>query len=218
MGRSAAGALVLLGFTAWPAVALSQETPAPDMLPDTRGATMAHLVERTILKVDVLVLTVRVDPTAAGELSRLLDARSKYDRDDEDAVAAIVAGSDEGVAEIEFLRGISLDQFLEGVRDDMGSALDADWIDRETFTTITTGLPEWFSFLADRGIKEGDVLTYHATGDSLRTTYREVGESRLTFDRTDVGEQNVRALWGGYYAPGSSFREGLTRSLWSLGN
>ena len=205
---------LFVGFALVPAVVTAQGSPEPGMLPDTRGATMAYLVERTILKVDVLVLTVRVDGATAGDLSSLLDSHEKYDRSQEEQVAEIVSGASEGVAQIEFLRNITLKQFLEGVDEDMGSALDAGWIQQETFSGITGGLPEWFAFLAERGIKKGDILTYHASGDSLRTTYLETGNPELSFDRTDVGEENVAALWGGYYAPGSSFREGLTRSLW----
>lgn len=215
-GTARPAAVLALAFSASTGIAAAQEAPGPDMLPDERGATMEYLVERTILKVDVLVLTVRVDRPTASKLAGLLDAESKYSRSEEETVAEIVMGADEGVATIRFLRNITLAQFLEGVDEDMGHARDAGWIEAQTFADITTSLPTWFEFLSDRGIRKGDVLTYHVSGDSLRTTYRQVGESELIFDQTDVGRQNVLALWGGYYAPGSSFREGLTRSLWRI--
>jgi len=218
MGRWNAVTTGLLGVTlslASAGNAVAQGAPSPEMLPAVRGATMDYKVERTILKVDVLVLTVRVDETSANRLAGVLDSQTKYQRDLEETIAGIVTDSDEGVAEIRFLRNITLDQFLEGVDEDMGNARDAGWIEPQTFSEITTGLREWFAFLSSRGIKKNDVLTYHVVGDSLRTTYRQAGESSLTFDQTDVGRNNVMALWGGYYAPGSSFRQGLTRSLWA---
>ncbi|MFV1986387.1 MAG: hypothetical protein ACC682_03860 [Gemmatimonadota bacterium] len=189
--------------------------PGLEMLPDGPGSTMEYKLERTFLKVDVLLLTVRVDRATAGRLATVLDAESRYSREQEEAVAGIVSDAAEGVAEIEFLRDVTLEQFLDGAGEDMGHARDAGWIDPDTFQQVTGSLPEWFAFLSDRGIKKGDRLTYHVLGETLRTTYRQTGEAKLSLDQTDVGQQNVMALWGGYFAPGSSFREGLTRSLWA---
>ncbi len=215
----AGGVLASLTSLSLAQTVAAQNASAPDleMLPDGRGATLEYKIERTFLKVDVLTLTIRVDQAAASRLADVLDSESHYAREQQEAVAGIVSAAAEGVAEIEFLRNITLKQFLEGVDEDMGHARDAGWIRVDTFQRITEGLRGWFAFLSERGIKEGDRLTYHAAGETLRTTYRQIGESDLALDQTDVGRQNVMALWGGYFAPGSSFREGLTRSLWGSG-
>jgi hypothetical protein len=219
-GRSAAfavGTLASFASLCIPRAVVAQDPPVPDleMLPDGRGATMKYKVERTFLKVDVLTLTIRVDQATASRLANVLDSESRYVREQQETVADIVSDAAEAVAEIEFLRNITLKQFLEGVDEDMGHARAAGWIRPDTFERITDGLRDWFAFLSDRGIRKGDLLTYHASGETLRTTYRQIGESGLALDQTDVGRQNVMALWGGYFAPGSSFREGLTRSLWA---
>ncbi|MDX1393897.1 MAG: hypothetical protein R3195_05885 [Gemmatimonadota bacterium] len=187
------------------------------MLPAGPGSTMGFLVERTIFKVDVLYITVRVDEDTANGLERLVDGNSAYGRGLEDSVAALVRAAPEAVAEIRFVRDVSLEQFLEGVDEDMASARDAGWITPETFDEITSGLRDWFSFLEAEGIASGDRLTYHVRGDTLRTTYRRDGAASPVLDQTDIGDQNVQALWGGYFAPGSSFRESLVRSLWEGG-
>lgn len=187
---------------------------AIDALPDVPGATMQYKLERTIFKVDVLTLRVRVDRETGTRLSEVRSSTGRYDRERAEDIADLVRNASEGVAEIEFLRGIGLEQFLEGVDEDMGHARDAGWISVETFGEIASGLREWFAFLADRGIEKGDRLTYHVSGDTLRTTYLMHDGSEPSLDQTDVGRENVLALWGGYYARGSSFREGLARSLW----
>ncbi|MDH3732094.1 MAG: hypothetical protein OEU54_01110 [Gemmatimonadota bacterium] len=191
--------------------------PGPELsdLSDSHGSTMSFKLEKTILKVDVLHLTVRVDGPTGMALSKLVAERPRYGREADDSVATTVLEADEAIARIDFLRSIRLDQFLDGVDEDLGKAVDAGWVDSATFAEVTSGLRDWFGFLEIRGIKKGDRLTYHMRDGELRTTYRGVGETGLLLDQTDRGQRFVAAFWGGYYAPGTSFRTGLARSLWN---
>ncbi|MDX1577898.1 MAG: hypothetical protein R3266_05415 [Gemmatimonadota bacterium] len=188
--------------------------PRIGSLPDAPFATMGMKLERTIFDVDVLALTVRVDRGTAERIREALHGVERYDDRYEDDVAAIAIDPREAVARIDFLRGIRLDQFLDGVVDDMEKAVEASWVEPETASTLRDSLPVWFGFLEERGIRDGDRLAYHIEGDTLRTVFWGSEERAVLLDQTDVGRQNVLALLGAYFAPGSSFREDLVESLW----
>lgn len=187
--------------------------PAISGLPDAPWATMAMKLEKTIFNVDVLRLVVRVDPGTAGRIEHAVAGRTEYDDDLQTPVAEIALEAPEAVARIEFLRDVSLDQFLDGVDDDMRRARDAGLLTAEGYARVRDGLPEWFGFLEARRIHEGDEIAYHVRGDTIRTVFRGV-DGDVLLDQTDVGRQHVLALLGAYFAPKSSFRKGLVRSLW----
>lgn len=210
----AASRVATVGALASIAIGVTQAAlPSLDDLLDGPGASMEMKLERTFLKIDVLHISVRVAPSTAGELARILGSESRYDRRLEESVAEAVRTTPEAIAEIEFLRDIRLGQFLDGVVKDMSRAERAGWIDHASYEGIRDGLPGWFAALSTRGLEKGDRLLYHVRGDTLRTTYvTQSGE--VLVDQTDVGRANVLALLGGYYAPGTSFRRGLVRSLW----
>jgi len=118
------------------------------------------------------------------------------------------------VAEIVFMRGINLDQFLDGVNEDMMKAVDVGWLGPEMFVTLRDSLPVWFGFLEERKIRHGDRLQYRIRGDTLRTVFWGIDEDEVLLDQTDIGRQRVMALLGAYFAPKSSFRKELVESLW----
>lgn len=174
---------------------------------------MGMKLERTLFQVDVLTLHVRVDSATAAAIGSLVRAEPSYDDTTAARVADRVLRAGEVVAEIEFLRDVGLDRFVDGVREDMRKAVDAGWLEPEGYRAVSEGLPEWFAFLRERRIREGDRISYHVRGDTLRTVYADP-EDEVLLDQTDVGRQNVLALLGAWLAPGSSFREDLIRSLW----
>jgi len=187
--------------------------PRLGLLPEVAHATMAMKLEKTIFKVDVLMLSVRVDPETAAGLDSVVAAESDYDRNVAPTIAERAIRASEAVASIEFLRNVSLEQFLDAVDEDMRKAVAAGWLEPGGYEVVSDGLPVWFDFLRARGIRDGDRISYHVEGDSLRTVYSDPS-GQVLLDQTDVGRQHVLALLGAYFAPGSSFREGLIRSLW----
>lgn len=187
--------------------------PDLSLLPDLPFATMHMLLEKTIFQVDVLTLAVRVDSTTAAEIGRALAGVEEPGDETEAAVARAALEADELVGRIEFQRGISLGQFLGAVDDDMRKAVEAGWLEPAAYRKVRDGLPGWFSFVGERGgIHEGDRLSYHVRGDTLRTVFSTPG-GEVLLDQTDVGRQHVVALVGAWFAPGSSFREELVESL-----
>ena len=172
---------------------------------------MSALLEKTLFKVDVLTLQVRVSEETAAELARLVRGR-KYSNELADSAAALVLRERDAWARIEFQRSVSLNQLVDGIRDNMKKAVEAGLLEEEDFATISAAMPVWFGFLEVEGTSKGDEILYRIRGDSLRTVYRTVGEEVL-LDQVDVGPERRMAVLGSYFAPGSDFRKGLIRSL-----
>ncbi len=209
-------ALVLPGILSAPGRAAGQDgvasLPAVDtasLAPDG-DAGMEALLEKTIFKVDVLRLRVRFGAETAGRLGRA--AAAEIDRDAlADSVATIVLDSHDVWARIRFERDVRLDQFVDGVVEDLAKARRAGIIDETTFRGVSADLPRWFAFLEARRIRDGDQIWYRIRGDTLRTIYVGVDDGVL-LDQTDVGPDRRLAVLGGYLAPGASLRRGLVES------
>jgi hypothetical protein len=213
---------VLVGLSFLTAAGLTIAVPAPGQsttnLPmDTASLSsgaqccMHVLLEKTIFKVDVLTLEIRFGQEDQHEIGRLVSGRD-YSRSVADSVADIAVNSRDAFARIEFLRDVSLSQFVDGVREDLGHARDAGIIGRSDYEMISANIPRWFSFLEERGIRKGDRILYRIKGDTLRTQYIRVN-GELALDQTDLGAERRLAVLGSYLAPKSSFRRGLIGSL-----
>lgn len=174
-------------------------------------ASMHALLEKTIFKVDVLTLDIRFGHEATARLDSLVQDRP-YDDHLAESVATVALGARDVWARIRFKRGVSLEQFLGGVRDNLRKAEKAHIVTQEQYESIEEDLPHWYAFLADRRIREGDEMFYRITGDSLHTVYRSA-EGEVLLDQIDVGPERRLSVLGGYFAPGSDFRKGLIRSL-----
>ncbi|MGH7127762.1 MAG: hypothetical protein ACREIV_04285, partial [Planctomycetaceae bacterium] len=129
-----------------------------------------------------------------------------------DSIADLAAHATDAFARLRFERDVGLDQFLDGIRDNLVHARDAGYINAAEHDEISAGLPGWYAFLADRGIEDGDVMLYRIRGDQLRVVYI-ANDGTTLLDRTDPGAHRRLAVLGAYFAPGSDFREGLIRSL-----
>ena len=180
-------------------------------------AGMHMLLEKTILKVDVLSLDIRFGPEATARFASLLGdhdapARAARDRDAlADSVAAVALAARDVFARIEFHRAVGLGRFLDGIRDNLRRATKAGIVTVSEYRDIADGLPGWYAFLADRGIRSGDRMFYRIRGDSLRTVY-VAEDGRTLLDQVDVGPHRRLSVLGGYFAPDSDFREGLFES------
>ena len=175
------------------------------------NARMHMLLEKTIFKVDVLTLDVRLGPLETARLDSLLAGR-EFSADLANSVAAVALDSRNVWARIVFQRGVSLDQFLGGVRDNLRRAEEAGIVTHEEYETIVASLPRWYSFLSDRRIRSGDQMFYRIRGDTLHTVFRSAEGEKL-LDQVDVGPERRLSVLGGYFAPNSDFREKLVKSL-----
>ncbi len=177
-------------------------------------AAMHTLLEKTIFKVDVLTLDVRFGSETAHRLERLVKS-GRYSDSLADSIASVAIDARDAWARLRFKRGISLDQFLNGIRDNLTRALRAGIIDSASYATISEDLPVWYHFLADDGISKGDEMLYRIRGDTLHTAYRTAA-GKVLLEQTDTGAERRLSLLGGYFAPKSDFRKGLIKSLFGM--
>jgi hypothetical protein len=175
------------------------------------GAHLHTLLQRTILKVDVLNVDVCFDEaTAQGFVA--LAARGRLRGAAADSIAQLALAGRFAVGRVEFLRDIPLRDFLEGVGEDLNNAGKAGLLADSVERALIRGLPVWYAPLQQRGIRKGDVLLYELRAASVRTTLTS-REGRVLLDRSETGRARRNSPLAAWLAPGSSFREGLLRSL-----
>lgn len=186
---------------------------------ETRGlasgpyASMEMLYERTILRVNVLHLTLRFDPDTAQRLERLA-AGNRYHAALAETVVDTALEATDVLVRTRFLRAVSLGQYLDGIRGNLADARVAGYLTPEEETAIGAGIGEEYEPLRDRGIRAGDTVWYRVRGDRLDVVL-EAANGDQPLEITVEGPEHRRAVLGGYLAPGSDFREPLVRSLFS---
>lgn len=215
VGTRRLSSLTLAGYL-FAASALGQSVDLPSTLDlgqlgKVRHSRMQMKLEKTIFKVDVLTVDVWLGDEGAGRLGEFVEGGS-YSNERADSVSAVALQSRDAFVRIEFLREISLSQFLDGIDENMRRLPEEGILERSDYERIRAGLPVWFDFLRERGIWEGDEVFYRIRGDTLRTVYRSADGSIL-LDQTDVGAANRLSLLGSYFVRGSDFRKGLVKSL-----
>ena len=175
------------------------------------NARMHMLLEKTIFKVDVLALDVRLGPLETDRLDALLTGR-EFSEDLADSLAAVALASRNVWARIEFRRGVSLDQFLGGIRDNLRHAEKAGIVSpagtRPSRLASRNGTPFSPSGASVRVTR----MFYRIRGDTLQTVFRNA-EGQNLLDQVDVGPERRLSVLGGYFAPNSDFREKLLKSL-----
>lgn len=219
-GATSLTVLVAAAATAISASRLPGQASATDTViaADVDGAAgtgsfgrMHMLLERTVFNVDVLTLDVRFGPSTADRIEGLL-TRPRESDGLSDSVAVAALEANDVLARIEFHRDVGLERFLDGIRDNLRQATRAGIVTPAQFRSISANLPRWYSALADRDIRSGDRMYQRVRADTLRTIYVDAdGEALL--DQVDVGPERRLAVLGGYFAPGSDFRQGLVESV-----
>ena len=106
------------------------QSPALDTVSVGRGryASMQTLLEKTIFKVDVLTLDVWFGSETAHRLERLVTSR-RYSESLADSIAVVAIDARDAWARLRFKRHVSLDQFLNGIRQNLTRARQAGIID-----------------------------------------------------------------------------------------
>lgn len=172
---------------------------------------MSTLLEKTFLKVDVLTVEVCFDDATAAEFARIA-AEGRLERALGDSIAGAALRGRNAGAVIEFLRDVSLRQFLDGIDEDQRKAVSSGLMADSVHRAIRSSLPVWFAFLERRGILEGDRIVYGLEPSAIRTTY--IGrDGTVLLDQRDTGRERRNSVLATWFAPGSSFRQGLLRSL-----
>ena len=177
------------------------------------GADMEMLYERTLFRVDVLQLSLRFGEDTADQLTRMVAGRD-YDEDLAVSVTDRALQARDVLVRSRFLRDVSLEQFLDGVRDNLRDARDAGLLTTDEQQRIVAGVATSYQPLRESGIRAGETVWYRIHGDRLQVAFQALDGS-LTLDLSFEGSEHRRAILGGYLAPASDFRDGLIRSLFA---
>ncbi len=171
---------------------------------------MHMLFEKTWLGFDVARIDVRFD-AAAAEHFRELAAGQHYSDQLAEQIARTALDAQDVHVQVEFLRDVSIGEFIDAARDNLKRARDANYISKDVYAVALQGAKNDFAPLAKRGLKEHDVLVYRARPDSLQTTV--MSGNRVLLDVTSLNLGSRRAMIASYFAPKSDFRKGLIKSL-----
>jgi hypothetical protein len=172
---------------------------------------MHMLLQKTILRINVATIEVRVDKAAQGRLAGL-GRGQVYSDGLAQQLAAVAIGAERAVVQMKFKRDVSLDRWVGVVRDNLEQARKAGLILPELEKRVSQGLPQWFEPLKKRGYEKGDRLIYAVMPDSLRTVVVSTA-GQVLVDRMEREQGTRRVVMASYFAPGSDFREPLLRSL-----
>ncbi len=198
------GAMLVSGLAGVLAIP-AEPIPRPEATP---AVTTRTLLEKTIFKVDVLTLELWLGP----ETVQRLELPLPDDDESREEAARIALDSRDAWAELIFKRGVSLDQFLGGIAENMRRVRDEGLITAEGYERVAAGMPRSYAPLAASGIASGDRIFYRISGDTLRTVYQRAG-GELVVDQTDIGPERRLSLLGSFFVKGSDFRRGLVGSL-----
>jgi hypothetical protein len=171
---------------------------------------MHMLLEKTILKVDVVTIDVRVDGKAQGEFTKIAQGK-KIEGDVEEQLAKAALAIDNAVVQMKFERDVSLSQWIDQVSGSLDKAVSAGYITSGRKSQVMNGLPNWFAPVKDRGFKEGDKVLYRVQNGGVRTVLVQA-DGQTTVDQNDNGADAARVLFAGYFAPDADLR-GLLRTL-----
>lgn len=193
-------------------VGLARTAPRASEAVRMEGDGDLHMkLEKTWLGVDVVEVDVWFDGQTREDLRRLASGQPYSDRL-ADRIAREALTADLAYVRIEFLRDVSLREFLDSVRQNLTRARDAGLITAAIYDDSWRRVREAFGRLAKRGFQDGDRLEYRARSGALRTTLVSSG-GRVVLDVTAETDTARRALLAGYFAPGGDFRKPLIRSL-----
>jgi hypothetical protein len=204
-------AFALLGVLLFPREEAHGTPPLEPPFPAAPYSCMKTLLEKTVFDVNVLTLEVKVDPQTAARLEHAV-AGKPVDEALADEITRVVLTGGEAWVRMTFHRGASQGQFIDGILKNMKRSLAAGIITEEHYEDVAKKLPDWYEFLADRGVKKGDRVLYWIHGDRLETAYRGV-DGKVYLDMDEQDPQAREGVLGSFFAPGSDFRKGLVRSL-----
>lgn len=172
---------------------------------------MHMLLQKSVFKVDVLTVDICFDAATAARIGGIA-ARGPLKGAAAQAVTRAALDGRRAFARVEFVRDVSLGQFLDGVGDDLRKARDTGLIADSTYRVISTGLPRWYAFARARGIHKGDQIIYEMEPDAIRTRFL-TREGTTPLDDVEPGRARRNSPLASWLAPGSEFRAKLLESL-----
>jgi hypothetical protein len=201
--------MVALALLVLPQPALADG--GPPRLAAGPSAVLQGVLRKTMLRVEVARVQIRVDEPTQRKLAELASGRQSSKALDDGIVRAVM-GTSSAVITSELRRDVPFDKYSESVYDDLESARESGLIAKDSYWALVRLLPEWFRALQDRGARKGDRFMCRIQPGSMRVVYRTV-EGATLVDREVRGAGLGHAVLGSYLAPESDFREELLHSV-----
>ena len=197
---------------------------AADPLPSLNSKDLAEgpyssahmLLEKTFLKVDVLTLDVRFNKQAQCKIAEIATGKS-YSPQLAQQVAPIAIATDRAVVQMKFLRDVSLDKWMDVLRENIGQARSAGLISPGLQKKVSDNLPKWFAPIKERGYLKGDRLLYEVRPDSLRSAV-VAADGKVFVDQLVREADVAHVVLAAFFAPESEFRTPLLRSIFKSGH
>jgi len=204
------GLLVLASLPIQAGASPAAPQPAAE-LGKGRYSRMKMRLEKTVLKIDVLDLEIRVDQDTADALESIVKGKTYSKKLEKEIVDTVLRATDV-LAGIRFLRDVTFSQYVEGGQDSARRAYDEKLISQAEYVRVRDGLARWFAPLKKRGIVKGDRFGYRGRPLGLQTLVHDAAGEKL-LELSQEGPLPRHTMLASYLAPGSDFREPLVRSL-----
>lgn len=174
--------------------------------------SLMHMrLQKTVLKINVADIDVRVDKATQAKLAQTA-AGQPYSEALDYRLAPIVIAASRAVVQTQFVRDVPLNRWMGVVRENLEQAREAGLITRDVEHRVSDSLPNWFASLKDRGYQKGDRVIYSCAPDGLRTVVVSAG-GQILLDFTRKGDEPPRVVMASYFAPKSDTRGPLLQSL-----
>ena len=174
-------------------------------------AVLQGVLKKTIFKVEVARVQVRVDQVTQRKLASIAHGRKQTTGLADGAVRAVMA-TNQAVISAEIRRNVPYDKYVESTHEDLKRARASGLASEAAFGSVTRLLPEWFRAFEGRGMRTGDRFVCSVGPASMRVVYT-AADGRKLVDRRIAGHDPGRAILASYFAPGSGFRKDLLKSL-----
>jgi hypothetical protein len=174
-------------------------------------SAMRMLLEKTILKVDVLTLDMRFNKSTQDRFAELAKGKT-YSGDLEKKIAEVAINSDRAVVQLKFERDVPLEKWMDVAKENMDQAKRAGLISAKLQQRVSDSIPKTFAAVQERGFVKGDRIIYDVRPGALRTVVITT-DGKVPVDKTSTDADVPKVVLSSYFAPESEFRELLIRSL-----
>lgn len=174
-------------------------------------AVLQGALKKTMFRVEVARVQIRVDPETQRKLAILTEGRKSSPALEAGAVQAVMHARDVLITS-EVRHDIPFDRYRRAVYADLRAAHASGMVSEDAYWSVARLLPQWLRTLADRGVRNGDRFMCRLSPGSVRVLYRGA-EGRTLVDARIPNGAAGRAVLASYLAPDSSFRQELLSSL-----
>lgn len=212
-GAAVAAAAALFAAVVVAAAPASAQTAAVDTSGLAAGpySTMHAKVERTIFNVDVIRVVVRFDQPTQQRIASLARGKS-FSTAISKQIAVAASQAPNAFAQTTFLRNVSVDEYVREASKDLARAAKAGMLSQSDYQAAVSDLRKDFASIKARGFHEGDRLLYRVRPDSVRKVVVS-SDGKVLVDKTATGSGRAHAVLDAYFAPGSTLRDRLIKSI-----